>query len=104
GFVAQWHLPEVTWGQMTEDGETGIHLWAPDGSRASVRSTSTDSGFRVSQAGPRRLWDRVEEAVAFLWLEGVAATVTCQPSVTSAAACSGALWASGAAQTTRARE
>jgi methyltransferase of ATP-grasp peptide maturase system len=65
GFVAQWHLPDVTWGPTTEDGAAGVHLRAPDGSRASVYGTSTDGGFLVSQAGPCRLWDRVEEAYTF---------------------------------------
>jgi methyltransferase of ATP-grasp peptide maturase system len=65
GFVAQWHLPHVTWGPATENGTAAIHLWAPDGSRASVRSIPTASGFPVSQAGPQRLWNRAEEAYAF---------------------------------------
>ncbi|MGH3797269.1 MAG: ATP-grasp peptide maturase system methyltransferase [Pseudonocardiaceae bacterium] len=64
-FVAQWHLPDVTWGPATEDGEAAIHLWAPDGSRASIRTTPAHGAFRVSQVGPRRLWDRVEQAHAF---------------------------------------
>lgn len=65
GFVAQWHLPDVTWGQMTDDGAAGIRLLAPDGSRASIRSTLTDGGFPVTQRGPLRLWDRVEDAYEF---------------------------------------
>ncbi|MGH3753329.1 MAG: methyltransferase domain-containing protein [Pseudonocardiaceae bacterium] len=65
GFIAQWHLPDVTWGQLTDDGAPGIHLSAPDGSRASVPSTLSSGGFPVTQIGPRRLWDRVEEAHAF---------------------------------------
>ncbi len=65
GFVAQWHLPDVTWSPATEDGGAGVHLRAPDGSRASVSAARTGGGFRVSQAGPRRLWERVEEAFAF---------------------------------------
>ncbi|MGH3856163.1 MAG: hypothetical protein ACRDR6_22280, partial [Pseudonocardiaceae bacterium] len=86
GFVAQWHLPEVTWGQLTDDGTPGIHLRAPDGSRASVRGTTASGGFPVTQAGPRRLWDRVEEAHEF-WLQvgqpqydqfGITATATGQ--------------------------
>jgi methyltransferase of ATP-grasp peptide maturase system len=64
-FVAQWHLPEVTWGLLTDDGAPGVHLWAPDGSRASVQSTSAEGGFLVTQSGPSRLWDRVEEAHEF---------------------------------------
>lgn len=64
-FVAQWYLPDVTWSPATEDGQLGVHLRAPDGSRASVYATPTDGGFRVSQAGSRRLWDRVEEAYTF---------------------------------------
>ena len=65
GFVAQWHLPDVTWIPTTEDGEAGVHLRAQDGSRASARATKTDGGFLVSQAGPRRLWERVEAAYTF---------------------------------------
>lgn len=65
GFVAQWHLPDVTWGPATENGTAGIQLWAPDGSRASVRSIPITGGFPVSQTGPQRLWNRVEEAYAF---------------------------------------
>jgi len=65
GFVAQWHLPDVTWIPTTEDGDAGVHLRAQDGSRASARSTKVDGGFMVSQAGPRRLWERVEEAYTF---------------------------------------
>lgn len=65
GFVAQWHLPDVTWVPATEDGEAGVHLRGADGSRASAYGARTDGGFRVSQAGPRRLWDRVEEACTF---------------------------------------
>lgn len=69
-FVAQWyllggHLPEVTWGLLTDDGAPGVHLWAPDGSRASVQSTPTKGGFPVTQAGPSRLWERVEDAHEF---------------------------------------
>lgn len=43
----------------------GIHLWAPDGSRASVRCTLSSGGFPVTQIGPQRLWDRVEQAHEF---------------------------------------
>ncbi|MGH3721663.1 MAG: hypothetical protein ACRDRI_23015 [Pseudonocardiaceae bacterium] len=86
GFVAQWHLPEVTWGRLTDDGTPGIRLSAPDGSRASVHSTSTGGGFPVTQTGPHRLWDRVEEAHEF-WRQagqphydrfGITATTTGQ--------------------------
>ncbi len=65
GFVTQWHLPNVTWNPATEDGKAGVHLRAPDGSRASVHGAKTDGGFPVSQVGPRRLWDQVEEAHGF---------------------------------------
>ena len=65
GFVAQWHLPDVTWGQLTDDGSPGIHLWAPDGSRASVRYARSHGSFGVSQIGPQRLWDHVEQAYQF---------------------------------------
>jgi methyltransferase of ATP-grasp peptide maturase system len=66
GFVAQWHLPDVTWGPTPDNGAAAIHLWAPDGSRAVARTTTVaGGGFPVSQAGPRRLWNRVEEAYRF---------------------------------------
>lgn len=65
GFVVQWHLPDVTLHPATEDGQAGVHLRALDGSRASIYATSIRGGFPVRQAGPRRLWDRVEEAHAF---------------------------------------
>ncbi|MGH3800702.1 MAG: methyltransferase domain-containing protein [Pseudonocardiaceae bacterium] len=65
GFVAQWHLPEVSRGPLTEDCEPGIHLRAPNGSRASVRSAPTHGRFPVTQYGPRRLWDEVAEAHGF---------------------------------------
>ncbi|MGH3906497.1 MAG: methyltransferase domain-containing protein, partial [Pseudonocardiaceae bacterium] len=55
-FVVQWRLLDVTWSPATEDGQPGVHLRAPDGSRASAYGTPTDGGFRVSQAGPQRLW------------------------------------------------
>lgn len=83
-FVTQWHLPDVTWGQITENGTPGIQLWAPDGSRAAVHSTPSEGGFLVNQAGPRRLWDRVEQANEF-WQQagrpnydrfGITATLT----------------------------
>jgi Protein-L-isoaspartate(D-aspartate) O-methyltransferase (PCMT) len=64
-FAAQWHLPDVTWGPATEDGQAGVHLRATDCSRASVYAAQTNGGFRVSQAGPRRLWDRFEQAHEF---------------------------------------
>jgi hypothetical protein len=51
-FVAQWHLPDVTWGPTTENGTPATHLWAPDRSRASACSSPTTGGFPVSQAGP----------------------------------------------------
>lgn len=65
GFVAQWHLPDVTWHSATEDGQAGVYLRAQDGSRASIYATSTRGGFPVRQAGPRPLWDRVEQAHTF---------------------------------------
>jgi len=65
GFVVQWHLPDVTWNPATEDGQPGVHLRSPDGSRASAYGTQIDDGFPVRQAGPRRLWDRVEDAYMF---------------------------------------
>ncbi len=63
GFVAQWHLPGVTWGPDTANGS--IHLWASDGSRASIRCTPTSEGFPINQSGPQRLWTRAEQAYTF---------------------------------------
>jgi hypothetical protein len=65
GFVAQWHLPDVTWSPASAEGEFGIQLYAPDGSRALARRSPTGPGWEVTQYGPRRLWDRVEEAHEF---------------------------------------
>jgi Protein-L-isoaspartate(D-aspartate) O-methyltransferase (PCMT) len=64
-FVAQWHLPELNGGAMADDGEPAVHLFAPDGSTAIVRSSRTDGGYRVTQQGPGRLWDCVEKAHHF---------------------------------------
>ncbi|MBV9011451.1 MAG: methyltransferase domain-containing protein [Pseudonocardiales bacterium] len=65
GFVAQWYLPDVTWGPASAEGEFGLQLYAPDGSRALARRSPTGPGWQVTQYGPRRLWDRVEEAHEF---------------------------------------
>jgi len=65
GFVAQWHLPDVTWGPLTENGEFGIQLYAPDGSRAIVRSSPPGPGWQITQYGPDRLRDHVEDAYEF---------------------------------------
>jgi hypothetical protein len=66
GFVAQWHLPDVNLGLMADDnGQPCVHLFAPDGSTAIVRNSCTDGGHQVTQHGPRRLWDRVEQAHQF---------------------------------------
>lgn len=62
-FVVQWHLPGATWGPISQDGAEGVQLSAPDGSRATARSTT--GGGIVRQNGPCRLWDRVEEAHEF---------------------------------------
>ncbi|MGH3841827.1 MAG: hypothetical protein ACRDS0_10340 [Pseudonocardiaceae bacterium] len=65
GFIAQWHLPDVTWGPATQNGSAAIHLWAPDGSRASIGCTPAPDGFPVSQRGPQHLWTQFEEAHSF---------------------------------------
>ncbi|MGH3695088.1 MAG: hypothetical protein ACRDRX_14055, partial [Pseudonocardiaceae bacterium] len=86
GFVVQWHLPDVTLHPATEDGQAGVHLRALDGSRASIYAASTPGGFPVRQAGPRQLWDQVEQAHTF-WRQagcpssdrfGITATATKQ--------------------------
>lgn len=65
GFIAQWHLPDVTWGPLIEDGQFGIQLYAPDGSCATARNNPHGPGWRITQHGPRRLWDSVEDAHNF---------------------------------------
>ncbi|MBV9141514.1 MAG: methyltransferase domain-containing protein [Pseudonocardiales bacterium] len=75
GFVAQWHLlggasaeghlPEVAWSMLTDNGASSVHLQASDGSRASVHATAVNGEFPVTQYGPSRLWDRVEDAHEF---------------------------------------
>ncbi|MGH3819659.1 MAG: methyltransferase domain-containing protein [Pseudonocardiaceae bacterium] len=66
GFVMQWHLPEVTWRHTyAQDGDVGLQLEAPDGSGAQAWHTPENGGFLVRQSGPRRLWDRVENAHEF---------------------------------------
>ena len=65
-FVAQWHLPAVTWGITTDDdGRPSIHLTGQDGSTAIVRNNRVGRGHHVTQQGPRRLWDSVEQAYEF---------------------------------------
>jgi protein-L-isoaspartate O-methyltransferase len=64
GFVAQWHLPDVTCGPADGSGHS-IHLWALDGSHALARPATNGDGFLISQTGPRRLWDQVEDAHTF---------------------------------------
>jgi methyltransferase of ATP-grasp peptide maturase system len=65
-FITQWHLPELTLRPaMGADGQPGTQLDAPDGSLAQVWHTPDGGGFPVRQGGPRRLWDRVQEAIAF---------------------------------------
>ncbi|MGK5529089.1 hypothetical protein [Streptomyces sp. URMC 129] len=62
-FVLSLALPETAHAlELDESGRmTGCRLWARDGSSAYL-----DRG-RVAQAGPRRLWDTVEKALA--WFE-----------------------------------
>jgi protein-L-isoaspartate(D-aspartate) O-methyltransferase len=66
-FVAQWHLPGIMQGLSTdpEHDHTSLSLSAPDGSYATICGDHTRHGYQVTQAGPRRLWDRVEEAHQF---------------------------------------
>lgn len=66
GFVAQWHLPDVTHGRSRDDdGGPSVFLLAADGSRAEVSTTPTACGYPVRQCGPRRLWDVIEQAARF---------------------------------------
>ena len=62
-FVAQWHLPDTTWGPVTKNGARGVQLTASDGSRAAALGTT--GGILVHQSGLRRLWDHVEKAHKF---------------------------------------
>lgn len=63
GFFAQLHLPGVRVRKATaDDGDTGTRLIAPDGSWALAWNTPEDGRFLVTQAGPTRLWDIVEQA------------------------------------------
>jgi hypothetical protein len=66
GFITQWHLPEVTWRHAyAEDGDIGLQLEAPDGSGAQAWHTPENGSFLIRQSGPRKLWNRVEEAHEF---------------------------------------
>ncbi len=66
GFVVQWHLPDVSRGFGTsDDGQPTLYLFAPDGSEASIETEKTHGRYRVSQTGPRRLWDIVEQIHEF---------------------------------------
>lgn len=63
GFLVQWSLPDTSAGPAaSDDGGPAVFLASPDGSQAVVVETSaTDGKYRVSQSGPRRLWDLTEE-------------------------------------------
>lgn len=64
GFVAQWHLPGVSLAPLAD----GVQLTSPDGSAAIARARPDGAGSLVSQVGPVRLWNRVEDAHKF-WLD-----------------------------------
>jgi hypothetical protein len=62
GFLAQWHLPDTSRGFCTsDDGAPAVFLVAADGSEAVAETTAKDGRYRVSQSGPQRLWDVVEQ-------------------------------------------
>jgi methyltransferase of ATP-grasp peptide maturase system len=68
GFVAQWHVPDTTLGSMTDDnGDPAVYLSGADGSQAVITTTQNNGSRNVTQSGPRRLWDRVEQAHQF-WI------------------------------------
>lgn len=63
GFFAQLQLPGVRMRKaVADDGDTGIRLIAPDGSWALAWNTAEDGRFLVTQAGPTRLWEVLEQA------------------------------------------
>ena len=64
-FLLQWHLPGVTWGPIIYNGQPGVQLTAPDGSHALAHSHRA-GGSLVTQVGPTRLWERVQDAYE-LW-------------------------------------
>lgn len=69
GFFAQLHLPGVrVRTTVADDGDTGTRLIAPDGSWADAWNTPEHDRFLVTQAGPTRLWDIVEQA-RHRWVE-----------------------------------
>jgi hypothetical protein len=63
GFFAQLHLPGVQVRKAAAaDGDTGTELIAEDGSWALACHAPENGRFQLTQAGPRRLWDTVEQA------------------------------------------
>jgi methyltransferase of ATP-grasp peptide maturase system len=71
GFVAQWHLPDVDRSLGTsEDSRPALCLWAADGSEAVIETSMTNGRYRVTEAGPRRLWHAVEQVHEFWWSAG----------------------------------
>lgn len=61
GFVAQWQLPGVQRAPAaSETGEPAVTVWAADGSEATVETTEHAGRYRVSETGPRRIWQDVE--------------------------------------------
>ncbi|MGH3567120.1 MAG: methyltransferase domain-containing protein [Pseudonocardia sp.] len=70
GFIAQWHLPDVTQGRMTDPDGPAVFLMDRDGNRAEVLTTATSQGYRVRQYGDRRVWDQIEQAAEFWNAEG----------------------------------
>ncbi len=64
GLLAQTHLRGVACRQIYVDNEQhlGTELATPDGSSWSiVRHTTDNEMYRIRQAGPRRLWNEVEQ-------------------------------------------
>jgi methyltransferase of ATP-grasp peptide maturase system len=62
-FVAQTRLPDaITYPETKQDGTEGTEVATPDGSWAFVAHSPDWSGrYHTVQAGPRRLWDILED-------------------------------------------
>ncbi len=64
GFTAQACLPDAAFRlvMVDDEGNLGTEIATPDGSWAIAWHIADNGRYRVSQAGPRRLWDNLETA------------------------------------------